>query len=129
MQTSEDTFYRHVDEAYDRWNVHSEWSKTKFWNQLSEVERICVFANSLEYQVLNGGFRQWIENRYCTKMSMAVLKDLCREIGSPISLEVLDMLETIEQKKPYGHFDDRFAKISAAFIYEVAKHVEAMIKA
>ena len=126
---SENIVYKLVDTAYDRWEANKTWSKTKFWNQLSQVEKVAVFANSLEYQVLNGGFRQWIDNRYCTKTSMAVLKDTCFTINTPCSLRVLTMLETIENKKPYYHFDDEFPKISPQFLNEVGQYISEVTNA
>jgi hypothetical protein len=39
-------------------------SKAEFWTRLPFRARIAVFVGNLNFQVVNGGFTQWVENGY-----------------------------------------------------------------
>jgi len=54
-----------MDEAYDEWQKNRDrWSYSDFINNLDDLHRKAVLIGNLNYQVENGGFKQWDFNGY-----------------------------------------------------------------
>ena len=55
-----------MDKAYARWQDAKDWTQEDFTNQLDADEKLAVVFGNMNYQVENGGFSQWRDNRYGT---------------------------------------------------------------
>lgn len=87
-----DTFARLMDTAYDRFPKGR--SYIEFFASLSGFERMAVAIGNLNYQVENGGWVQWIDNRYGEASGRSAIEAL-RIIGGPSCLIVADMAERV----------------------------------
>jgi hypothetical protein len=58
------TFQGLMDEAYATWQADNSKSYDDFIFDLPPIQRMAVLIGNLNYQVENGGFRQWIGNGY-----------------------------------------------------------------
>jgi len=76
-----DTIQKLMDQAYARWSEGM--GPDEFWAQLSAAEEVAVATGNLNYQVENGGFSQWLGNRYATPASVAVLRATLARCGEP----------------------------------------------
>jgi hypothetical protein len=52
-----------MHEAYESWRAE-DMSYEEFLDELDGVHRRAVILGNLNYQVNNGGFAQWVDNRY-----------------------------------------------------------------
>ena len=69
-----------MNEAYERWQSHNDWSHDAFRDSLSELEKIAVHSGNLNFQVENGGFSQWHFNQYYTPEVLQFLIELCDDL-------------------------------------------------
>lgn len=53
-----------MDLAYNEYQLHNKWSLKDFYFNLEPLTKKAVALGNLNYQVRNGGFRQWIDNGY-----------------------------------------------------------------
>lgn len=82
-----------MNSAYGRYT--HQMSQQAFWDQLDAKERIAVFFGNLNYQVENGGYRQWIGNRYAQQENVEFLIRKLREMSTAESAIVLQHLAEI----------------------------------
>lgn len=86
-----------MNQAYDRWKDHPEWSKEDFLDQLNGDEKIAVTTGNLNYQVCNGGFAQWYGNRYGTEETtwylIRMLSQKSSGICMPATKTVIELLQ------------------------------------
>lgn len=83
-----------MDSAYDKWQ--KEWKGigyVEFISNLNETERDAVVLGNLNYQVHNGGWKQWVDNGYCYTLNMA--QEALEKVGTDNAKEVSKMLETM----------------------------------
>jgi hypothetical protein len=81
-----------MNQAYDRWDQSKIWTKEQFWASLSRVEKVSVYVGNLNYQVENGGFIQWHDNKYSD--CAAELAQILFELG-PIGERVSKLVEQV----------------------------------
>ncbi len=89
-----------MDTAYARWQSAigpgaRGMSKDEFWATLSAQERRAVFTGNLNQQVTNGGFAQWVDNRYGVDEVFAYMIGLCIELKTPAALVVQNLLHAV----------------------------------
>ena len=84
-----------MDAAYEKWRTDRGMSYRTFLQSLNPTEQIAVRLGNLNYQVGNGGFRQWVDNGYALhgRDVMADLDMVRRHPGTaPEEAEVLKQL-------------------------------------
>jgi hypothetical protein len=107
-----------------------------FYEALTPTTRKAVAVGHFNYQVHNGGFSQWHDNRYAA-CGASTVKALCRELNTKTSEKVAslitaallaveanerianddeDRMDFIEDTSPY---DDAYYAISEQFLAEV----------
>lgn len=95
----EDLHQQLMNEAYDEWQKHKEWSKTDFMDSLDDIHREAVALGNMNYQVQNGGWEQWHDNGYSFQFDL--VDDVLEKIGTRTSTEARRILgqvmEIIEQ--------------------------------
>lgn len=82
-----------MNQAYDKFNdgiSHAQWHET-----LTELEKRAVVLGNMSYQVLNGGFHQWVSNgyyldgalliAYLTEMDTKLSRSLIRIVNKVLS--------------------------------------------
>lgn len=85
-----------VTAAYKRWSDVGDLRGKKYWEFLMSLEakqNQAVLLGNLNYQIGNGGFRQWVDNGYGTEIDnvLAVLG----EVGTANAHKVIGMLESL----------------------------------
>ncbi len=86
-------FQEVMDLAYKRYE--SGMSQQAFWDQLDAKERIAVFIGNMNYQVENGGWSQWMGNRYASEETVGFIERKLEEVNTPEALTVIQMLKTV----------------------------------
>ena len=96
-----------MDQAYNRYD--QDMSVQAFHDQLDAKERIAVFFGNLNYQVENGGYMQWIGNRYATEEVVGFLIRRLQEIATPEANVVMQHLANIRDLcEEHGWDSDRW---------------------
>lgn len=85
-----------MTQAYERWQANRDWSIEKFWDQLDADERMAVFTGNFNYQVENGGFIQWYDNRYAQPQVVDYLLRLCDDINTDASKKVKELIKSFK---------------------------------
>ncbi len=97
-----------MDTAYERWNA--KWNKEEFHDSLDAQERFAVHTGNFCYQVQNGGFMQWWDNRYGTPSTVEYLIRAMERMNTPTAKTVGDMLqvfkESMRQRDPRTNIDE-----------------------
>jgi len=91
-----DTHQKLMNEAYDRWQKEGDLgglNYNEFISRLDKPHRNAVLLGNLNYQVQNGGFRQWVGNGYATEAHQIL--DLLKKIGTETALKVSNMIEQL----------------------------------
>lgn len=65
MANENETWQGLMDSAYAKWPEGG--SQPDMMMTLTPAERTAVLLGNLNYQVQNGGFRQWVDNGYATR--------------------------------------------------------------
>jgi hypothetical protein len=98
-----------MDKAYDRWQ-NKGWSKEEFHDSLDAKERFAVHTGNFNYQVENGGFVQWWDNRYGTPATVDFLLRACDRINTSTALQVKELVKQFKSimrdKDPRKHMDE-----------------------
>lgn len=117
-----------MDEAYNNWK--SGWNKRDFYLSLEPKHRAAVVIGNLNYQVENGGFYQWVDNRYAED-SKDFLYFALKEMGKQenIANTVIELLDKVydinpldnddseeDYQNPYNIFDDKYYEINEDFM-------------
>lgn len=82
-----------MNSAYERWKVSDKMSKEEFHDTLTPVERFAVHTGNFNYQVCNGGFMQWWDNRYGTPDTVEFLLRACERMNTETSKKVSVLLQ------------------------------------
>lgn len=106
-----------MDAAYARWQTNQgQWSKEVFWDQLDAQERFAVFMGNLNYQVENGGFFQWWDNRYATTETVSFILRQCKVMNTEASLKVAELVTKFwEQVGKKGIEDHSYANLDTVY--------------
>lgn len=124
-----------MDSAYEKWVKGNSFGD--FLVSLNILERNVVCIGKLNQQVCNGGFFQWIANKYNqrTEFLFHALKTCCFETGEKVSLLVDKALLYSDQNtyddniseeyivKYFYSLDDRFYKLNEKMLCELALYV------
>lgn len=78
--------------AYDRWHKN-EWSYEEMLDACTQSEREAVLLGNLNYQVNNGGFIQWVDNGYATRIAEVV--DVLESVGGSTISNIISMLNRV----------------------------------
>ncbi len=97
MNTENSYHQQLMDKAYDR---YEKLSKEDFWDQLDAEERVAVAIGNMNYQIENGGFIQWFDNRYATKETIKFIKRVLNHINQKTCLQVIDLIKRFEAILP-----------------------------
>jgi len=81
-----------MDAAYKKWEG-KDWTYARFLVEIERKERIAVLLGNLNYQVENGGFRQWVDNGYALNAREIIA--ILMTIGGPGSIKVAEMVKQI----------------------------------
>jgi hypothetical protein len=87
-----------MTEAYERWRETPQWTMQAFWDQLSDEERYAVFIGNMNYQVENGGWIQWVDNRYGNEETCQYLIEACKKIGTESAIAVKVLIELVKER-------------------------------
>ena len=85
-----------MDRAYDKWKQNKDWKYSQFLLNLDSVERKAVILGNFNYQVLNGGFVQWVENGYASGGGRELLVILDEMGDQRVSQLVKPVLEHVD---------------------------------
>jgi len=86
-----------MDQAYAKWKSEGgikEMGYNEFVDSLPKNEQYAVLLGNLNYQVCNGGWIQWCDNGYCTKI--AIVTKVVAQMNTELSKRVLAMLKQVE---------------------------------
>ena len=135
-----DTMEDYMSQSYQRLKDGEDLSKEEFWEQLDEAERFAVFFGNMNYQVENGGFVQWWDNKYACDTTVTYILEKCKEMiawtGSPAESQIIvavaqlieNMWEVVENEDPRNcddrvyenfhalHLDGTYYKINKKFM-------------
>jgi len=92
-----------MDEAYERWKENEGWDYKAMLANCTAEERMAVILGNLNYQVCNGGFRQWVDNGYALHLRDAV--PLLEKVGTENALKVVEMLRQLDDHIDYNKED------------------------
>jgi len=70
-------------------------------NTLQPAMRAAYLIGTLNYQVTNGGFMQWIDNGFGTPENVEELRVLMLQIGTQSSLAIFEMLKLLDTDDLY----------------------------
>jgi hypothetical protein len=120
-----------MDSAYKKWVPDT--SYYDFLLSLTPTERAIVVIGNLNYQVENGGFSQWKDNRY--NDGAEFLFHALKEVGTPLAKQVEDLVTKYLDSEPDNSswdeddswneggdgdgLDSEFYKINSDFMKEV----------
>jgi hypothetical protein len=91
-----------VDQAYDIWKVNPGWSYDHFISTLEDPHHSAVLLGNMNYQVSNGGWRQWHDNGYSSQAEALtrVLESIVEVC--PLASEIIRMVECSENCAAVG---------------------------
>lgn len=76
-----------MNEAYELWNNQPSLDYEQFLEMLNNKQRAAVVLGNFNYQVENGGFYQYHDNKYYT--GIKYLRQHCKHIPLGLKVEVL----------------------------------------
>ena len=82
-----------MHKAYKRWNDKEVESHKEMRATSTVAELTAVVLGNLNYQVENGGFKQWVSNGYCTAYQSVI--EALTNIDTKASLKVKAMVEEV----------------------------------
>lgn len=97
-----------MDKAYDRWGKGGDLKDLEYLDFLDELEplqRKAVVLGNLNYQVQNGGFSQWIGNRYWR--THRYLRRTLEQMPGPAAKAVLELIDPLLTKLTLVRVDPR----------------------
>ncbi len=104
VMSNVDIWQNTMNTAYEKWQAAGDISYESFVSNLTEAERTAVLLGNLNYQVCNGGFRQWIDNGYVVA-GKSVVDVLC-VINTTLTLDLADRIIKLLKLANVGVFDD-----------------------
>ena len=78
-------------ECYINWA--DDISRDQFVHGLTDYEKVAVLFNTLDQQVLNGGFQQWYDNKYYYELDD--LYDMAEEYHFDLNTNITELLEEV----------------------------------
>lgn len=81
-----------MDRAYAKYKGHNDWDNETFLDHCDLAERFAIVLGNFNYQVENGGFIQWWDNRYGTPRTMEELKRYLTQIGTDKAMKALELV-------------------------------------
>lgn len=98
-----------MNQAYDRWQKSDpHWSKQEWEDTFTPQERFAVHTGNFNYQVCNGGFMQWWDNRYGTPSTVEFLLRAMERMNTDTAKAVAELLK--EYKRAIDdHNNTRYA--------------------
>jgi hypothetical protein len=90
-----------MDEVYDEWGKHEGKSQKEVMDMFSYVHQRAIRLGNFNYQVCNGGYRQWADNGYILHIK-ELIEDL-EAINTEISLEIAKGLKPVVE---HVNFDE-----------------------
>lgn len=122
-----------MDAAYAKWS--DNWTQRFFWMNLTYIEKVAVFVGNLNYQVENGGFYQWVDNRYSE--CLPELKIILDEIGTPTAkrvkqlaraaVEIVRELENDDDWFESDEMDNEYYAIKELFLSDTAVYLQKLM--
>jgi transcription antitermination factor NusG len=95
-KVEQSTWQDHMNEAYDLWKDSENKDIATYEDMVTKTSRlhqIAVLLGTLNYQVCNGGFSQWVENGYAIQINHVI--DALTEVGTPLALQVIEMISPL----------------------------------
>jgi hypothetical protein len=116
MQDNLDFHQELMDEAYGLWKreENRHWKQEDFLENLEPIPRAAVMLGNMNYQVENGGWGQWADNRYylCADQLLSVLEEmvnfgylLARPVTGMVSA-IVESHEEAESLSPSDFWED-----------------------
>jgi hypothetical protein len=87
-----------MNRAYDKYKGHNDWDNEMFLDHCDPAERFAVVLGNFNYQVENGGFIQWWDNRYGTPRTVAELQRYLTQIGTDSAKKALELVTSFNRK-------------------------------
>jgi hypothetical protein len=116
-----------MDAAYDKWN--NQWKGVnyeEFVNRLDYAERLAVLTGNLNYQVENGGWVQWFDNRYGKEAPLLrqTLLPYCERFESVAAVaRIMDTAvirnKRDEEEENFDDLDTEYYDIGDTFLKDV----------
>jgi len=131
-----------MDAAYARWQANDRWSRDQFRDQLDAAERFAVSMGNMNYQVENGGWKQWWDNGYAVPEVVGYIGRMLTQVDTETSKEVRAIMgefwQEVESIDPKSVDEDewqdicavddelspRFYKINAQFLKDCEEYIQ-----
>jgi len=116
-----------MDRAYAKWQKGGELEgldKAAFFKALPYAEKLAVAFGNFNYQVCNGGFRQWSDNGYRKVHSAFIRHELdarCGGAENPFGRQVLEIILSTSKGGQYSKdkADQAYYEINDKWMDEV----------
>lgn len=87
-----------MDRAYAKWRDPdgepiADLTKENWWDLLDDEEKVAVANGNFNYQVCNGGFSQWDDNRYATDEAIELIVETCESLKTYEGQKVINLIE------------------------------------
>lgn len=111
-----------VDEIYHRdydtaGGLRASFTYDEMLQQLNEFETDLVLLASLNYQVQNGGFQQWIANKYSDHLDETV--DALNRVNTSVSNCIAHMLIHIDASVDVDHWEEDAYDVNSDLDYDL----------
>ena len=90
-----------MDAAHEKWNDNLNYNQ--FIDMLPKAEKYAVLFGNMNYQIGNGGWYQWCDNGYCTRIKALV--NALTEMNTDTSNQILKMLDVVKPTLKYDVLD------------------------
>lgn len=104
-----------MDRAYAKWygpdgKTTLPLSKEEWWDILDEPEKVAVANGNFNYQVCNGGFPQWDDNRYATDEAIELIVEMSESLKSYEGQKVIRLIEKFQViRKEWKNNEDDYS--------------------
>ena len=123
--------------AYEKYGAKD--TETKFVAKLPLLERYAVVLGNLNYQVENGGFAQWIDNRYVNNKdvlfeALKALNTVTAKLVSTLVTEVLALHAKLSRRPAdddglsYESHDKHYYMLQAQLLKDTETYLQAAQK-
>ena len=119
---------------YDKWQKNDiadqriPWSKEEFLQNITLAEYVAVIFGNMNYQVGNGGWSQWMYNKYGTPQTKKDIIYYCNQIGSQNALKVIPMVKAARSNSSSDEYCDSYYSFNEDFMVEVNDYLEKTFK-
>lgn len=143
IEQAENYLQKIMNVAYENWRK-TDWSQAKFWLHLSYSQKVAVYFGNLNYQVYNGGFFQWHDNRYskCANELILILEDVNTNSSMAVANIIRQVMSEVKYRTPSNswfyddeedeeyydldEYDNEFYDISEILMVEIVEYLKVL---